>query len=625
MTIFYISPTGAGTRSGSSVANAATINDLPKLIAAADPGDEIRVLADQGAYKVTRQLAISAGGAAGAPITIRGTDSSGAPMKATIVGSRPADWDPGEPQGNELFRLLDGADHLRFSDLTTKNFGNGVFRIGGNLQDISIQRVSATNVKRFIENQASGDSTSASINGLKVQDVTITGFGENAIRLKYDSHNVTLQNVVGDGLGKGYSLVMAGLRLEGTVHDVVVDHVTMKNVYGRGSSTDYWNGDGFVAESGTYNLTFRDTYASGNTDAGYDIKSNDVTMIRAHATYNNKNYRFWGDGVTVVDSVSTNPHHFGGKGTLAHLHAGGHRGTTVTLDNFRYSDTSGGTIKVFDLLHDGVTVTLIDTVMPSSNLIRLGDGSTVKLLSGSTSNGLTVNGTSGADTLTGGAGADTLIGGKGNDTYVVNNVGDRPMEQGAEGIDLVKTTLSSYTLPGHIEKLRYAGSSNFSGTGNNLANRIIGGAGNDRLSGGAGNDTLTGGQGSDTYWYGLGGDNDTIYNGDSGAPDKVVFGSGITEDDLWFARNGKDLLVTVRGTGGSDSVRLKGWYSDSSNRLSKFQLSDGSTLEASKVQQMVQAMAAFSTSAGAPTSLSGSEEQKVETVIAASWQSGSSA
>jgi serralysin len=104
----------------------------------------------------------------------------------------------------------------------------------------------------------------------------------------------------------------------------------------------------------------------------------------------------------------------------------------------------------------------------------------------------------------------------------------------------------------------------------------------------------------------------------------VVFGSGIAEDQLWFGQSGSDLLVTVRGTGGSDTLRLKGWYSSSSNRLSSFKLDDGQVLEASRVQHLVQAMADFTTSSGTPTSLSGSQEQTVETVMAANWQSSNS-
>jgi serralysin len=613
MKVFYISPTGSGSHSGASAATAGTIYDLPKFIAAAGAGDEVRLLADQGAYKVTRQITIAAGGASGAPVTIRGATSDGTAMAATIVGTRATGWKPGLSEGVELFRLLDGADHLKFADLATKNIGNGVFRIGADLEDLSVKRVTATNVGRFIENQVSGDATSASVNWLKVEDVTIAGYSRNAIHLKYNSRNVTLHNVVGDSQKQNGGLIIAGVALSGTVHDVVMDHVTMRNNYGRGAAGDYWNGDGFVAEGGTYNLTFRDTVATGNTDAGYDIKGNNITMTRASASDNTKNFRLWGaDSVTMADSVSTNPHYFGGIGKPSHFHAAS--GANVTLDNFRYADSS--TVKVFDLSNGNNAVRLVDMALPNVADIHFGNNSLIRL-----PNGLVMNGTSAADMLAGGTGSDMLIGGKGNDTYIVNNTGDRPMEQGSEGSDLVKTTLSSYTLGSHLDKLSYTGTGNFSGTGNNLNNAITGGAGNDWMNGGTGNDVLTGGEGGDTYYFGRGGGNDTIYNGDSAGVDRLQFGSGITEDQLWFGQSGSDLLVTLRGTGGSDTVRVKGWYSDTDNRLGKVQLSDGQVLDATHVQQLVQAMADFSTSTGSPTSLSGSEQQTVETVIAANWKS----
>ena len=612
MKVFYISPTGAGSHSGSSAANAGTIYDLPKFIAAAGAGDEVRLLADKGAYQVTKQITIAAGGEAGAPITIRGAASDGTAMAATIVGTRAAAWKPGLAEGVELFRLVGGADHLKFADLATKNIGNGVFRIGADIGDLTIKRVAATNVARFIENYVSGGATSASVNWLTVEDVTVAGYSRNAIHLKYNSRNVTLRNVVGDSQNQNGGLIVAGVALDGTVHDVLMDHVTMCNNYGRGAAGDYWNGDGFVAERGTYNLTFRDTVATGNTDSGYDIKGNNVSLIRASASGNTKNFRLWGaESVTMTDSVSTDPHYFGGIGKPSHFQAPS--GANVTLDNFRYSDSS--TVKVFDLSNGSNAVRLVGMALPNVNDIHFGNNSLIRL-----SNGLVVNGTSAADLLAGGAGSDILIGGHGNDTYTVNNSGDRPVEQGGEGTDLVKTTLSSYALGDHVEKLSYAGSGSFSGSGNKLNNSVTGGAGNDWLNGGTGNDVLTGGEGGDTYWFGRGGGNDTIYNGDSGGADRLQFGSGITEDQLWFGQNGDDLLVTLRGTGGSDTVRVEGWYSDTDNRLGKFQLSDGQVLEATRVQQLVQAMADLSTSSGSPTSLGGNEHQTVETVIAANWK-----
>jgi Ca2+-binding RTX toxin-like protein len=613
MAVLYISPTGSGTHSGTSAANAGTIADLPRFITAAGPGGEVRLLADRGAYTMTKQVTITDGGAAGAPVTVRGVNASGQPMAATFVGTRAANWKPGLAEGTELFRLMSGADHLKFVDLAAKNIGNGVFRIGASIGSITIERVTATNVSRFIENYVSGSATTASVNWLTVKDVTISGYSRNAIRLQYDSRNIKLQNVVGDSQKQNGGLIIAGVSLAGTVHDVLLDHVTMKNNYGRGGSGDYWNGDGFVAEGGTYNLTFQDTVASGNTDAGYDIKADNVTLIRATGSGNTKNFRLWGQAVTMMDSVSANPQSYGGVGKVSHVMLPS--GAEVTLDNLRISDTST-TTRIFDLSNGGNLLKLVDMAMPPVSRVQFGNNSMIKLPTG-----LVVNGTSGNDSLAGGTGADMLIGGKGNDTYTVNNAGDRPVEEGTEGTDLVRTTLASYTLADHLDNLSYTGSAAFNGNGNTLSNAITGGAGNDWLKGASGNDTLTGGQGTDTYWFGRGDDNDTIYNNDTGAsPDRLMFGSGIAEDQLWFAKNGNDLLVTLRGTGGSDTVRVKGWYSASSNQLGKLQLSDGTILAASHVQQLVQAMASFTTSAGAPTSLSGAQQDQVETVIAANWQ-----
>jgi Ca2+-binding RTX toxin-like protein len=612
MAIFYISPSGSGTRSGSSPANAGTLKNLPAFIDAAGPGGEVRLLADKGTYKVTQQISIAAGGEAGAPVTIRGVDSSGNPMAASFVGTRPSPWKPGLSDGVELFRLLSGANHLSFADLAVKNIGNGVFRIGANISDLAIRHVSASNVCRFIEDYASGGATSASVNGLKVQDVTIAGYSKNAIRLQYDSRNVLIQNVVGDSQRQDGGLIIAGVMLAGTVHDVLFDHVTMKNNYGHGSSSSYWNGDGFLAERNTYNLTFQDTVASGNTDAGYDLKSRNTTLIRATAIGNDQNFRLWGNPVTMIDSVSTDPVHYGGIGKLAHLWAA--NGADVTLDNFRFS----GAGKAFDLSSGGNVLKLVGTALPSPSLMHLGNDSLIKL-----PNGLYVNGTSGNDTLAGGTGVDTLVGGKGDDTYVVNAAGDKPVEEGTEGSDLVKSTLSSYVLPNAVEKLQYVGTGNFTGIGNELANTISGGSGNDRLEGGVGNDRLTGGEGADTYVFGRGDKKDTIVNGDSGGADRLLFESGIDEGDVWFAKSGSDLMVTIRGTGGTDGVRLTGWYSSSSNQLGRFELSDGSVLEASRVNQMVQAMAAFTNSAGAPMTMTTSQLHSVETVIAANWHPAS--
>ena len=108
-------------------------------------------------------------------------------------------------------------------------------------------------------------------------------------------------------------------------------------------------------------------------------------------------------------------------------------------------------------------------------------------------------GLAGNDVLDGGLGADVLNGGPGNDTYVVDNAGDIVVELPGGGADTVQTTLQTRILSDNLEHLTFAGTGDFAGTGNALANTLTGSNGNDTLDGAGGNDRMVGGLGDDTY------------------------------------------------------------------------------------------------------------------------------
>ncbi len=105
----------------------------------------------------------------------------------------------------------------------------------------------------------------------------------------------------------------------------------------------------------------------------------------------------------------------------------------------------------------------------------------------------------------GGAGADTLAGYGGDDVYIIRNAGSEIVEREGEGEDRVAAS-RSYVLQAddHIEVMTttsVTGTAAIDLTGNNLAQYIIGNAGDNRLSDGGGGaaDRLAGGDGDDRY------------------------------------------------------------------------------------------------------------------------------
>lgn len=282
-----------------------------------------------------------------------------------------------------------------------------------------------------------------------------------------------------------------------------------------------------------------------------------------------------------------------------------------------------------DSVFSSVTMTLGNNV---ENLTLTGSGTGVNGTGNALNNVLTGNsaansltGAAGNDTLDGGLGADTLVGGAGDDVYFIDNASDRITENAGEGTDTVMSKVT-WTLATNVENLTLLDGAAINGTGNAGANALTGNSSNNTLTGGGGNDTYRGGAGADTLTSSATNSNDTFIWGrgdgadtltDAGGVDQLSILPGVNADQVWLRRVSNNLEVSVIGT--TDRFTITNWYSSSANQVESFKLSDNRTLTASKVQSLVDAMAAFTPPVEGQTTLPSNYQSSLNTVIAANW------
>jgi Ca2+-binding RTX toxin-like protein len=246
----------------------------------------------------------------------------------------------------------------------------------------------------------------------------------------------------------------------------------------------------------------------------------------------------------------------GASGGNAVLDFGAASGAAADLDYNASTGTGtvlGGRFSVF-----GGVVANIDQVrgtdLDDSLVVTIpGNGSRSFVLNGRGGND-TLQGGAGADTLDGGAGNDYMVGGAGNDIYIVGSAGDQTIEAANGGTDTVRSYIN-WTLAANVERLELQGSGNLNGTGNTLANTLVGNSGANSLSGGDGNDYITGGAGNDTLNGGAG--NDTLVGG--AGRDILIGGTG--NDTFDFN------LVSDSPAGAASRDSINGGFSHGFDRI----------------------------------------------------------
>ncbi|HEX2592697.1 MAG TPA: bluetail domain-containing putative surface protein [Rhizomicrobium sp.] len=287
--------------------------------------------------------------------------------------------------------------------------------------------------------------------------------------------NLQLKGLAHSGTGNELDNI-----IEGTSGNDILDGAagadTLKG--GAGNDTYYVDNAGDIVQEGTTGGT--DTvYASRDWTLGNFVENLVLIGAARNGTGNDLNNTI--TGTSLADTLD--------GGTGADVLAGGLGDDSYIVDN------TGDVVQ--EALNAG-----IDTVNSSVDYTLASNVENLKLVGAAiaaTGNALDNNltGNSLSNTLNGGTGADTMAGGLGDDTYVVDTAGDVVVEKKGAGIDTVVASVD-YTLGANVEVLQLSGSAHI-GTGNTLANTILGTTGDDTLDGAAGADTMAGGAGNDTY------------------------------------------------------------------------------------------------------------------------------
>ncbi len=369
----HVVPGGAGSRDGSSWRDAGDIRDVPRFVAARPRGGQVLVRGDLGVYRVDASIDLRAGGSQGHPVVVRGVDADGDRTRAVIRGTRTSPYKPGGRRGSEVFKLYGGADDLVFRDLVFRDQGTA-FAAAGSVDRVTVEDVSAVNVRHFVNNYRSPRENDADVRDLTVRRVEVAGFSKSVLKLRFDSRHVLVEDVTADAQRQDRDDFAMGVHLKEAVRDVTLRRVRMRRSHD--TLHDYWNGDGFATERGVRDIRFEDTLATGSTDAGYDLKSSETTLVRARAEDNKRNFRFWGVDVRVQECVGRDPHKRGGEGSQAQVWLG--KGARVDMTDCTFRDNSPRTV-VFDL-DDDARLRLRDTDIDRASgsvLKRLDDGARI--------------------------------------------------------------------------------------------------------------------------------------------------------------------------------------------------------------------------------------------------------
>jgi hypothetical protein len=380
----WISATPRGTKSGTTYANAAPLDQLDQLIAAVGPGGIVLLDAGRPFVVWSRsdpQLRVSHGGSSLSPVTVRGANPDGSPAMATLRSDRVAPGSAaGSPAGGACLELCDGAANLILSGLRFENMSRAVW-ITGTVPGLRCNNIVASNVDFFLEVNPvvtpSGRRPGA-LPGLAVDGLTGRAFSRHLLSLRSvtdatitnvdaDSGVVSERNVIG--------LAFLGNTAAAASKRVLISRSNIRRCQTPTGSADYYQGDGISTEEYDSGITIRDVRIADCFDGGVDLKSASTRCERVTVTGSKRSFRYHvphtdpGSVLVLADCVSLDPRYPGGTGCAAHIQVTGH------LQAERCTFATNATVLLADASEDGSVGFLGGGIYPGgSGTVRVEDG-----------------------------------------------------------------------------------------------------------------------------------------------------------------------------------------------------------------------------------------------------------
>lgn len=182
--------------------------------------------------------------------------------------------------------------------------GTGVAGPAFDVLNVSFVRISGFEVRGYEKPRPAGNSIN--IRG-KSHHVALSNLSVhhnwNGIIIQDDAHRISIADseVHHSAYGVGF---------EGSAHEISIDNVASHHnselLRGRPIHPSYPNGDGFSADSGTYDITITNSIAHDNEDGGFDLASKAATCSSCAAHRNRYGFRLWqGDAGTLANCVAS--------------------------------------------------------------------------------------------------------------------------------------------------------------------------------------------------------------------------------------------------------------------------------------------------------------------------------